>query len=131
MITLNGKKYYEKKDVQHIFSDAIYFTSNPSGNMHEFLFLVDDEEKDVIIEGITALNNTIMWEFVNESAINFNTIQSCYFSLRNAIPASNMMDFKSFRQMNSHSLSTSNLVYYENWLRNCGYNIFFNLFKNL
>ena len=68
MKILYGTTYFEKPDVSQIYKSAKGVLHNPS-DKHDFLYAMDSEERDMIIHGMDALNNTISCEFTSETAI--------------------------------------------------------------
>mgnify|MGYP001173307422 CR=1 FL=1 len=136
MKILNGNKYYERADVAKFNKFASLSLVDPSilqsshKNMFgfdvDFLYSADSDELDVIKSGIKKFNNTISWEFSTESALNLSIIEKCYQSLRT--PASNKMDFKSFKQLSATQINHDCLSRYENWLCDVGVDILFFFF---
>ena len=136
MKILNGKSYYERKDVYLNYTKSCSLIDNPSDMdaiLHkkpnynlDFLYTLDKNDKIIMKEGITKLNNTISWEFSTESAVNYKKIEECYLSLKT--PASNLLSIQEFKRHSSASLTTDILISYENWLGEVGMNAFFSLF---
>ena len=136
MKILNGNNYYERADIAKFNKSASLSLIDPSilqssnKNMFgfdvDFLYSVNSDEINVIKSGIKKLNNTISWEFSTESALNLSIIEKCYQSLRT--PASNKMDFKSFKQLSASNISHECLIRYENWLCDVGIDILFFFF---
>lgn len=136
MKILNGNKYYERADISKFNKFACLslldpsilspFSKNMFGFDVNFLYSANSDELNVVKSGIKKLNNTISWEFSTESALNLSTIEKCYQSLRT--PASNKLDFKSFKQLSASNLSHECLVRYENWLSDVGIDILFYFF---
>ena len=78
MKTLNGKKYFDKKDVKDISALARTVINNPFDNL-DFLFKATSDEQDQVISGIDALTNTINWEFITETAVGMRKIEELTF----------------------------------------------------
>ena len=68
MKSLNGKIYFEKKDINELKKQAVFLVHNPTDE-YDQLYSFDKEEMDTVIEGITALNNSLFWEFASETAV--------------------------------------------------------------
>ena len=77
--------------------------------------------------GITKLNNTISWEFSNESALNLSVIEKCYQSLR--VSASDKLDNQAFKSIDIDNIDSNSVVKYESWLSSIGNEIFFSFFS--
>lgn len=137
MKILNGNKYYERPDVAKYYKLACNTLLDPSiiknhnskmfGFSTDFLYSADAEEMDVIKHGIDKLNNTISWELSTETALNLESIETCYHSLRT--PASNKLDNKSFKAISAHNVTSDVMVKYEHWLSEIGNDIFFSFFS--
>lgn len=125
MKILNGTSYYEKSDINEIRKQTIHFLFNPD-DTHEYLYLFDNEERDIVIEGISALNNTIAWEFSSESALNIKKIGECYQSL--SIIATNKMSYTFFKKIPVEQITAYSVTKYENWLKSIGHTVFFEFF---
>jgi hypothetical protein len=93
----------------------------------EFLYSADSDEMDVIKQGIDKLNNTLSWEFSTETALNLESIETSYHSLRT--PASNKLDNKTFKTISAHNITTDVVVKYESWLTDIGIDILFSFFS--
>jgi len=137
MKILNGNKYYERTDVAKYYRSAYNSIIDPSliekqGTMKfsfptEFLYSADSDEMDVIKQGIDKLNNTLSWEFSTETALNLESIETSYHSLRT--PASNKLDNKTFKTISAHNITTDVVVKYESWLTDIGIDILFSFFS--
>lgn len=137
MKILNGNKYYERADVAKYYRSASNSLIDPSllenqkvksfSFSTEFLYSADSDEMDVIKKGIDRLNNTLSWEFSSETALNLESIEICYHSLRT--PASNKLDNKSFKGISTHNITSDALTKYEHWLTDLGIDILFSFFS--
>ena len=133
MKILNGKRYYERGDIDKCFKSACYALVDPSllekqiSNTFSFdpdmLYVLPEDELDTIKEGIKKLNNTISWELTSESAIKLDIIEKCYLSLRT--PASNKISYKEYHATKLKDTSDDTLTYYDNWLLDVGGDILF------
>ena len=138
MKILNGKRYYERQDVTKYCKTACHCLVDPTlieqkGEKYfdfptDFLYSADSEEHDIIKQGINKLNNTLSWEFSSETALNFESIEKLYQSLK--IPASNKVDNKSFKQTSPNNITSTLLGKYENWLNGIGIDILFSFFSS-
>lgn len=136
MKILNGRKYYEKADVVKCYKTACNSLIDPAlinnqgttsfSFSTDFLYSADNDEITTIKQGIDRLNNTLSWEFSTETALNMESIETCYHSLRT--PASNKMDNKSFKALSAHNVTSDALKKYEHWLLDFGTDIFFSFF---
>lgn len=137
MKILNGKYYYERKDVYLNYTKSCSIIDNPRNiksilrkNLDfdlDFLYNINSDDQLTLKDGITKLNNTISWEFSTESAVNYKKIEECYLSLKT--PASNLLSIHEFKRHSPSSLTTDLLISYENWLGEMGMSIFFSLFN--
>lgn len=138
MKILNGKRYFEREDVDKCFKSACYSIVDPSllekQSKFTFTFDVDmlyvlpEDELDTIKEGIKKLNNTISWELTSESAVKLDVIEKCYLSLR--APASNRLPYKEYHQkVFSKNTTSDTIAFYENWLLDVGGDILFFFFS--
>jgi len=121
MKTLNGKAYYEKPDLNEIRKNSIFYTTHPDEN-HEFLYIVDNEERKVVVEGINALHNTLMWEFSSETAINQSCIEKCHKTLQ--VYKGSLMHIKEYHLIPASKVTSYCNQKVENWLKSKGYDIF-------
>ena len=136
MKILNGNRYFEKKDVIKYYKTACNSLMNPalieetklikSSFSVEFLYSADNKALIAITQGINKLNNTLSWEFSSETALNLSQIEKCYFSLRT--PASNKMNYTSFKAILPQNITSDVLTKHENWLNDVGIDIFFSFF---
>lgn len=122
MRKLNGKVYLDKSDVSELKKETLYYLHHPDDE-HEILYLIDSDSCKVIINGVSALENTLSWEFSSESAINLATIEKCYKSLH--IVSTQKMDLDEFEKVSVNQRNTYVLKRHENWLKSLGYDIFY------
>lgn len=133
MKLLNGKKYFEREDIDKCFKSALYSLVDPSLlEKHSkiklsfdptVLYSVHEDEMDTIKSGISKLNNTLSWELTSETAIKLEVIESCYQSLR--IPASNLISYEEYQKTTLKDTTNDIMIYYENWLLSVGNDILF------
>lgn len=134
---LNGNRYYDRVDVGKYYKSACNSLIDPSliekhnpnkfGFSPEFLYSADSEEMNVIKQGIDKLNNTLSWELSSETALNLESIEKCYQTLRT--PPSNKLDSKSFKAISVHNITPDSLLKYEHWLDGIGIEILFSFFS--
>jgi hypothetical protein len=122
MRKLNGKVYLDKSDVSELKKATLYYLHHPD-DKYEVLYLIDTDSSKVIINGISALENTLSWEFSSESAINLTTIEKCYKSLH--IVSTQKMDLDEFEKVSMKQRTTYVVKRHENWLKSLGYDIFY------
>ena len=122
MRKLNGKIYLDKSDISELKKESVYFVYHPN-DKHEVLYLLDTEASNVVVKGISALENTLSWEFTSESAINRAIIEKCYKSLH--IISTQKMDFEEFDKIPVNQRNSYVLKRHENWLKSLGYDIFY------
>jgi len=127
MKKLNGKVYLDKTDLSELKKDSVYYLNHPSDE-HEVLYMLDADAMGVVIDGITALENTLSWEFSTESAINLVTIEKCYKSLH--IISTQKMDLEEFEKIEKDKRNSYVIKRHENWLKSTGYDIFFEKIVN-
>lgn len=133
MKLLNGKKYFEREDIDKCFKSATYSLVDPSllekNNKIKLMFdpnilySLHEDEMDTIKSGISKLNNTISWELTSESAIKLEIIESCYQSLR--LPASNLVSYEEYQKTTLKDTTNDIMMYYDNWLLSVGNDIMF------
>jgi hypothetical protein len=121
MKTLNGKAYYEKPDLNEIRKNAIFYTSH-SDEDYEFLYIVTNDERNVVIQGIEALHNTLMWEFTSETAINQSCIEKCHKTLQ--VYKGSLMHITEYNLIPPSKVTRYCDEKVENWLKSKGYEIF-------
>ena len=124
---LNGNLYFEKEDVADIRKQTIFYLNHPD-EVHDYLYLVSEDERTIIIQGIDALHNTLSWEFSSETALNLDTINRCYNSLR--IHSTTMMDISEFRKIPETQLTSYCFSKLENWLKSKGHQLFYSFFED-
>jgi len=136
MKVLNGKRYFERADIDKCYKSACHALVDPSKlettKKTTFSFDVDmlyrlpSDELDTIKEGINKLNNTISWELTSESAIKIDTIEKCYLSLRT--PASNKISHAQYEKTTLKETTNKTMISYDNWLQDVGGDILFFFF---
>lgn len=126
MKKLNGKSYFEKSDIVEVQKKSIFYTTHPDDE-NEFLYLLNDAERKVVVEGINALSNTLMWEFTSETAINVQCIDRCYKSLH--VHSGSMMEINEFNLIPVAQVTSYCYTKLENWLKFKGRTIFFDLLQ--
>lgn len=122
MRKLNGKVYLDKSDVSELKKETLYYLHHPD-DKHEILYLIDSDSCKIIINGVSALENTLSWEFSSESAINLATIEKCYKSLH--IVGTQKMDLEEFEKIPFEQRNSYVLKRHENWLKSLGSDIFY------
>ena len=137
MKILNGNKYYERQDIAKYYKSACLSLVDPSildrkgKNFFsfpvDFLYSADSDELDQVKLGISKLNNTISWEFSNESALNLSIIEKSYQSLR--VSASDKVDNQTFKTTKLENVTSELVVKYESWLSSIGNDILFSFFS--
>ena len=128
MKILNGRKYFDKKDVKEVQTLAKAVVLNPYDDQ-EFLSKATEDDRKCVIKGITALANTIAWEFSTETAVSINKIKELASSL--SMPASEKVSFEQFTATPMEKVSKHTILRYENWLRNVGIDILMDEFKKM
>lgn len=128
MKTLNGKKYFDKKDVKDITALARTVVNNPFDNL-DFLFKATSDEQDQVIAGISELANTINWEFITETAVSITKIEELARTLRS--PLTEMITYEEYNGYAVENLSKDVIVKYENWLKSVGIDILVDEFKKV
>lgn len=126
MKILYGTTYFEKPDASQIYQSAKKSLHNPS-DKHDFLYAMDTDERNMIIQGMDALNNTISWEFTSETAIHLKKITELNKTLQ--LPANHIITYDEFKQIPVHSITKHSLIKYEAWLKQVGRDILMDEFK--
>ena len=121
MKVLNGKTYFEKPDLSKVRKDSIFYLSHPDDD-YEFLYMVTDDERKVVIRGIEAIHNTLMWEYSSENAINMQCIEKCYKALQ--VYKGSLMDLNEYNLIPASKVTSYCKDKLENWLKSKGYDIF-------
>ena len=128
MKTLNGKKYFDKKDVKDISALAKTVINNPFDNL-DFLFKATSDEQDQVIFGIDALTNTINWEFVTETAVGLRKIEELAQTLRS--PVSETLTYEQYNGYAIEDITKNVIIKYENWLKSIGIDVLVDSFKKV
>tara|TARA_Y100001933_G_scaffold188880_1_gene187943 strand:+ start:1795 stop:2181 length:387 start_codon:yes stop_codon:yes gene_type:complete len=128
MKTLNGKKYFDKKDVKDISALAKTVINNPFDNL-DFLFKATSDEQDQVISGIDALTNTINWEFITETAVGLRKIEELAQTLRS--PVSETLTYEQYNGYAVEDITKNVIIKYENWLKSVGIDVLVDTFKKV
>lgn len=128
MKVLNGKNYFDKKDVKDITALAKTVINNPYDNL-DFLFKANKEEQNGVIAGIDALANTINWEFISETAVGMQRINELSKSVRPHI--NEVVTYEEYNGLEVETISKTILIKYENWLKSVGVDILVDEFKKV
>ena len=120
MKTLNGKLYFEKEDVKNVINLALSVVDNPYDNQ-DFLLTIHDDERSVVKNSIQSLGNSLNWEFISETAINYNKIADIALTLQ--IPATEIITHTDLQHIQIDKITKTDMKYYENWLINVGLEI--------
>jgi hypothetical protein len=128
MIKLNGKSYFESKDIEEIKKESIFYIHNVidpdnNGYNYDYLFLCTKEELNLVIFGIESFRNTLMWEFANETAISMSVIDNRFNT--SIFPDDLMVSYNDYH-LSTKKRTTMDLHKYENWLKTQGTIIFYN-----
>jgi len=125
MKTLNGKLYFEKKDIDEFRKKAIFLVHNPTDE-YDQLYSFDKEEMETVIEGITALNNSMFWEFTSETALNLEKIKIIHQTLTQY--QTNKITKDEFSKIPLEHITSYCVKKYENWLKSIGQDLFLGVF---
>lgn len=128
MKKLNGKLYFEKPDIVESKKDAIFYLNHPD-EKHEFLYIIDSDERDCVIDGINALYNTLSWEFSTETAINIDTIERCYKSLR--VHSTSLMSYDEYYAIKVNQRTSYCDTKFNKWLQAQGHLISYEFLQKL
>ena len=125
MKTLNGKFYFEKNDINEFRKKAVFLVHNPTDE-YDQMYSFDKDEIDTIIEGITAFNNSIAWEFSSETAINVEKIKMVHQTLTQY--HTKKMTKDEFGKIPVDQVTSYCVKRYENWLKVIGQDLFIDIF---
>ncbi len=128
MKKLNGKLYFDKKDTEDAKKEAIFYLDHPTDE-HEFLYIIDSNEKKCVVDGVNGLNNTFSWEFTTEKAINMKTIDRCYNSLR--IHSTSLISYNEYYEIKPVQRTSYVEKKFANWLNAQGHLILYNVLNKL
>lgn len=120
MKTLNGKSYFEKKDVKGILTLALSVVDNPYDDQ-DFLLSVLEDEKKLIRHAIKSLGNSITWDFSSETAVSYKRIKEIDKTLR--FSALEIVSYEDLKAIPIDKVSKLTMQYYENWLHHVGLDI--------
>ena len=126
MKTLNGKAYFEKKDVKVMLTLALSVVDNPYDDQ-DFLLSILEDEKTLIRHAIKALGNSITWEFSSETAVSYKRIVEIDESLR--FPVTEVCSYEDLKATAIDKVSKLTMQHYENWLQHVGLDITLDEFK--
>ena len=125
MKTLNGKFYFDKNDINEFRKKAVFLVHNPTDE-YDQMYSFDKDEIDTIIEGITAFNNSIAWEFSSETAINVEKIKMVHQTLTQY--HTKKMTKDEFGKIPVDQVTSYCVKRYENWLNGIGQDLFLDIF---
>ena len=125
MKTLNGKFYFDKNDINEFRKKAVFLVHNPTDE-YDQMYSFDKDEIDTIIEGITAFNNSIAWEFSSETAINVEKIKMVHQTLTQY--HTKKMTKDEFGKIPVDQVTSYCVKRYENWLKGIGQDLFLDIF---
>ena len=125
MKTLNGKFYFDKNDINEFRKKAVFLIHNPTDE-YDQMYSFDKDEIDTIIEGITAFNNSIAWEFSSETAINVEKIKMVHQTLTQY--HTKKMTKDEFGKIPVDQVTSYCVKRYENWLKGIGQDLFLDIF---
>jgi hypothetical protein len=126
MKKLNGNIYFNKTDINNCKKESIYYLNHPD-DKYEFLYIINSDELKCVLRGIESLHNTLSWEFTTETAINLNTIDRCYKSLR--IHSTSLLSYDEYYAIRSDQRTTYSEKKFSNWLQSKGHIIFYDFLK--
>ncbi len=128
MKILNGKSYFEKNDINDIVKLSVSVVDNPYENQ-DFLLAIQDNERSIVKKSISSLQNSLNWEFISETAINFKKISKVIETLR--FNRSDLLTYTEFSSIPVENTKSNDIENYENWLKNIGLEICENEFKKI
>lgn len=128
MKILNGKLYFEKNDINDIVKLSVSVVDNPYENQ-DFLLVIQDNERNIVKKSISSLQNSLNWEFISETAINFKKISKVIETLR--FNRSDLLTHTEFSSIPVENTNSHDIENYENWLKNIGLEICENEFKKI
>lgn len=120
MKTLNGKKYFEKKDVKGVLTLALSVVDSPYDDQ-DFLLSILEDEKKLVRHAIKALGNSITWEFSSETAVSYKRIEEIDKTMRFNI--TEVCSYDELKQIPIDKVSKLTMQHYENWLQHVGLDI--------
>jgi hypothetical protein len=128
MKTLNGKTYFEKKDVKEVLILALSVVDNPYDDQ-DFLLSILEDEKTLVRHAIKALGNSITWEFSSETAVSYKRIVEIDKTMR--FPVMEVCSYDELKALPLDKVSKLTMQHYENWLQHVGLDITLNEFQKV
>jgi hypothetical protein len=128
MKILNGKLYFEKNDINDIVKLSVSVVDNPYENQ-DFLLAIQDNERSIVKKSISSLQNSLNWEFISETAINFKKISKVIETLR--FNRSDLLTYTEFSSIPVENTKSNDIENYEKWLKNIGLEICEDEFKKI
>ena len=128
MKILNGKNYFEKKDINDVIKLSLSVVDNPYHNQ-DFLLAIHHDERSIVKKSIESLRNSLNWEFISETAINTNKIEEVMQSLK--FTKGEFITQTEFESIPDGSVSKEDIDMYEKWLKNIGLEICESEFKKI
>lgn len=126
MKTLNGKKYFEKKDVKGVLTLALSVVDSPYDDQ-DFLLSILEDEKKLVRHAIKSLGNSITWEFSSETAVSYKRIGEIDKTMR--FPVVEVCSYDALKALPLDKVSKLTMQHYENWLQHVGLDITLDEFK--
>ena len=128
MKTLNGQKYFEKKDVKEVVTLALSVVDNPYDDQ-DFLLSILEDEKKLVRHAIKAFGNSITWEFTTETAVNFKKLKEIEKTLR--FQPTELCSYDELKDIPIDKVSKLTMHQYENWLQHVGLDIMADEFQKI
>jgi len=128
MKILNGKNYFEKKDVKGILTLALSVVDNPYDDQ-DFLLSILEDEKKLVRHAIKSLGNSITWEFSSETAVSYKRILEIDKTLRFSV--TEVCSYDELKALPLEKVSKLTMQHYENWLQHVGLDITLDEFKKV
>lgn len=113
MKKLNGKLYFESKDVIHII-DLLLGTIGDKN----FVSVQTSADRIIIEKAIKNYKQEILFTLESENAIKFDFIETIYTQLMH--PATNILSPDIYNQLPYHDITSADMRKCENWFYNYG-----------
>ena len=113
MKKLNGKLYFESKDVIYII-DSILGTLGD----RKFVSVQTSADRIIIEKAIKNYKQEILFTLESENAIKFDFIETIYTQLMH--PATNILSPDIYNQLPYHDITSADMRKCENWFYNHG-----------
>lgn len=113
MKKLNGKLYFESKDVIYII-DSILGTLGD----RKFVSVQTSADRIIIEKAIKNYKQEILFTLESENAIKFDFIETIYTQLMH--PATNILSPDIYNQLPYHDITSADMRKCENWFYNYG-----------